>query len=381
MKALIEVNVSTILLHLSKNNIRQTGIPLAKQSLSYMGNSLDDDKTIEFYNMNDGDVLTLQEASDANLISKIASDLAKRFQVQQSQSLISDAEVDTLFATIEQRPGLLNQMQREDPEMYEAIINKDRMKIKKRLEEKQSLNRQQENKRRKLINDLNSNPYDIEKQRIIEEMIYGQQIDEQMYDAVEHNPEVFGEVFMLYIDTEVNKIPIKSFVDTGAQNTIMSQECAERCGLMKYVDKRFRGMAQGIGTSKILGRVHRVMLKIGNSFFANSVIVLESVKGIDFILGLDLMKRHQCIIDLKDNLFRIGSEATPFLSEKDIPRYLNKSAEELNYSSNPTPSYDENVIKNLVELGHSREAVIEALDACNGNAELAGTLLLERLEK
>lgn len=41
----------------------------------------------------------------------------------------------------------------------------------------------------------------------------------------------------------------------------------------------------------------------------------------DMLLGLDMLKRHQCLIDLKRNVLVIGTTGTetPFLSENELP--------------------------------------------------------------
>ena len=55
----------------------------------------------------------------------------------------------------------------------------------------------------------------------------------------------------------MNGQPIRAFVDSGAQSSIMSAACAERCNLLRLLDRRFAGMAVGVGTGTIVGQIHQ----------------------------------------------------------------------------------------------------------------------------
>ncbi|KAK3587325.1 hypothetical protein CHS0354_011307 [Potamilus streckersoni] len=286
-------------------------------------------------------------------------------------------------------------------------------------------------KERERIRLLNADPFDPKVQDSIAEEIRLKNIEQNMENAIEYMPETFGQVVMLYVNCIVNKHPIKAFVDSGAQMTIMSQECAVRCNIMRLVDTRWAGIAKGVGTQRILGRVHIGEIQIGSAVLPSSFSILEN-QPMDMLLGLDMLKRHQCIIDLKRNVLVIGTtgEEAPFLPESELPlcaranyaespgmsptriesedrmlaEALNRSVQDeasassgasssnRNHSANIGPgtssarskpearggaasggprTFPEDVIQKLMTYGFSRSQVIEELTRANGNYDQA----------
>ncbi|KAK7915994.1 hypothetical protein WMY93_011755 [Mugilogobius chulae] len=133
---------------------------------------------------------------------------------------------------------------------------------------------------------------------------------------MEEAPESFGQVVMLYINCKVNGHPVKAFVDSGAQMTIMSQACAERCNIMRLVDRRWAGIAKEWVPRKSSAE----SIWIEGDFLPCSFSILED-QPMDMLLGLDMLKRHQCSIDLKKNVLLIGTTGTEtrFLAEAELP--------------------------------------------------------------
>ncbi|KAG8385963.1 hypothetical protein BUALT_Bualt03G0099800 [Buddleja alternifolia] len=378
----------------------ETQVPLQQQQLLHNGREMRNAEKLSALGVGDGDlVMMVANASSSN--SRPGAP-ANTVGFNPDGSAVNPSAFQQHLRS---DSNLMAQLFQSDPELAQAILGNDLNRLqdllRARNRQRTELKRQQEEEMALLYAD----PFDVEAQKKIEAAIRQKGIDENWAAALEYNPEAFGRVIMLYVDMEVNGVPLKAFVDSGAQSTIISKSCAERCGLLRLLDTRYKGIAHGVGQSEILGRIHVAPIKIGSIFYPCSFLVLDA-PNMEFLFGLDMLRKHQCTIDLKENVLRVGGGevAVPFLAEKDLPsRFLDEerysqeasgsgaqatSATKENIST-PTgpsagggtgnnasqgPDFEAKVTK-LVELGFGREQVIQALKFFDGNEEQAAGFL------
>ncbi|KAG0085527.1 DNA damage-inducible protein 1 [Podila epicladia] len=411
------------------------GVPAEDQQIFHNERELIDPKsTLQTHNVHEDDILTLRQKSKQRAVQRptlgVAPGSARpRPPVATHPGQISSGggnahDAEQIRQHVLSDPTLLQQLRERQPALAEAAVNNP-SRFHALIRELDEQRRNAESTRMRQIQALNENPFDLDAQQRIEEAIRLENVAANLEAALEYNPESFGRVTMLYIEVEVNGHPVKAFVDSGAQATIMSPECAEACGIMRLVDKRFAGIARGVGVAKILGRVHSAQIRVGRDLFLACSFTIMEGKGVDLLFGLDMLKRHQACIDLSKNALIINDIEVRFLSEHELPSSAKESgeltpeelasiggtvpkseAEESSTSSSsgvsltappamkPVPApqpqsqpqppqpvsvpatvHPEGSIQTLMSLGATRVEVIAALDAAGGNVDVAAGFL------
>ncbi|DAZ93491.1 TPA: hypothetical protein N0F65_007859 [Lagenidium giganteum] len=301
------------------------GIPAGQQALLLNGGPLPQTTTFAAAGVKDDDLLVVTQATgSAGPIAPIQQPAARpgmRLHDIPVRTDSPNATPELLLEIMDKNPNLLVELETNNQRLAQALKTKSIAEVRMVLLQihmeaaSRKFNEEQE------LLKLERNPMDAEAQAKIEEAIRLNNVQKNMEIAMEEMPEAFAKVFMLYVPCEVNGTSVKAFVDSGAQSTIMSSSCAERCGIMRLVDKRFAGQAVGVGTAKIIGRVHVAPLKIGNYFYNCSFTILDQ-QSVDFLFGLDMLKRHQCCIDLQKNVLRLSAASevheVPFLPEHTL---------------------------------------------------------------
>lgn len=388
----------------------ETNVPGEQLQLKFNGRNLSgNEKKLTEFGIKDGDVLLIsQRGAQSNLLDFSSIQVPGRQPQQQQGGGLEQNNPATVMELLRNSPHQLSLLKERNPPLAAAVERGDVEGFSRIWAQHQTDRMKKEQERLQL---LMRDPMDPEVQKRIAEEIRLKNVESNMETAVEYAPESFGQVVMLYINCKVNGHVVKAFVDSGAQMTIMSRACAERCNIMRLVDTRWSGIAKGVGTQQIIGRVHLGEIQIGQDFLHSSFSILE--QPMDMLLGLDMLKRHQCVIDLKLNELVIGTTGTKtkFLSETDLPanaRLSNQAgddnevvmeedrqlAEALAKSAQSEQSqrpreppaatatapqtFPESDINKLTNYGFSRDQVVEELTKSNGNVDQATAALVAK---
>lgn len=402
----------------------ESDIPPNQQVLILNSKGLNgNSSTLQQLGVRSDDLIVL---TTSNGISTSASTSAPVGSADSANSDAIDSQIELMRQQFLANPQMKNQLIQSNPQMESILNNPDQFKavMKDQLQyfqqgggrDDMSRARQEE------LRILEQDPDKPENQARILEIIRQEQIDKNMQLAYDIIPESFASVSMLYIKIKVNNYPVQAFVDSGAQQTIISPRLAERVGIDRLIDKRFVGEARGVGSSQILGKIHSVPIRIGDSEIDIPCSFMVIDTSVDLLFGLDMLKRHKCLIDLANNKLVVGSNIeTEFLADHEIENNdllgssVGNKGQSLGFGGNifsdsqhsvPNPvassneskkkpassaaadaatkrqntgsnKYKDEDIQQLMGLGFLRDQVIKALDACQGNLEMAASLLFQ----
>lgn len=149
-------------------------------------------------------------------------------------------------------------------------------------------------------------------------------VSEQVYrDLLEVNKYYPGLLVnnmpSLYVRVAINGTPVVCVIDTGAEFNSIGIKMARACGLQGHIDTRYAGRAVGIGSTRMIGRVHICQVQCGNTFLPMNFAVLDAV--CDTLIGMSALRMYRAKIDLDSFTVTLGGENVALLSSEEIQKY------------------------------------------------------------
>lgn len=169
----------------------ESRIPKTSQHLYHNGKLLNDDsKTMEQLQIGDGEMLALHVR---NMSAATAAPAGQQRQVRRPQPApgaggeggVPDPE--TIRLQLLGNPAMRQEALRHRPELAGVIDSPEGFA--QLFRQMQNQEREEQMRRRQQIVDLNADPFDLDAQRRIEEMIREERVQENLQNAIEHNPE------------------------------------------------------------------------------------------------------------------------------------------------------------------------------------------------
>lgn len=152
-------------------------------------------------------------------------------------------------------------------------------------------------------------------------------------NLAEPEPERYNNI---YIAGVVNNYKIKMIVDCGAQVTMMSMQLVQRLELEHLIDRKYRGVARGMGSAEIIGKIFACNITIGTDLVvAMDITVADIDDPVMCLIGLDFLYPNKCAINFDTNMLYTKNHQVPLLSSAEIKTLgipINTTVEKINRS-------------------------------------------------
>ncbi|RLV94811.1 DNA damage-inducible protein 1 [Spathaspora sp. JA1] len=298
----------------------ETDLDPSTQIILLNGNQLQgDSKELQELGIKNDDLLVLVQQQQQRQQQQPASAAANAATAANDATSELYQRIELSRQQILNDPNVVEQIRFQQPDLH-ATLN-DATQFRQKILDQMQENNQRNLESQQELARLQADPDDPENQARILELIRQEQIEENMKLAWEISPESFTSIHMLYIKLKINGVEVTALVDSGAGMTTISEEIAEKVGITRLIDTRFQGQAVGVGSQKIKGKIHNVAISIGDDSneLPCSFHVVNTSTGILF--GLDMLRRHRCVIDLEKDVLIIGKHIeAKFLTEFEAPK-------------------------------------------------------------
>lgn len=187
----LEIPADTTVSTLKESVQAESQIPKTSQHLYHNGQLLNDDsKTMEQLQIGDGEMLALHVRDMVGSTGLPAGQRQAQPARQQSSQRGGGGQgpdPETLRLQLLGNPEMRQNAISQRPEIADVIDHPERFA--QFLRQIQEQEREDQLKRRQQIADLNADPFDIDAQMRIAEMIREERVQENLQNAIEHNPE------------------------------------------------------------------------------------------------------------------------------------------------------------------------------------------------
>ena len=170
----------------------EANVPPTAQHIYHNGRLLSDDsKTMEELQISDGEMLAVHvrdmRGSSKNVPQNQGSQAAQDSQQQAARRRPGEQDPEMIRLQVLGNQQLRQQLAQSHPELAAAVDNPARFAS--ILEDSQDRERRERLERQREIERLNDDPFNMDNQLKIEEMIRQERVMENLQNAMEHNPE------------------------------------------------------------------------------------------------------------------------------------------------------------------------------------------------